>query len=400
MALTPITEETPEEIAEERIARPAKEVIEERAEELSRIFNRKPKDAIKTFMQICGGDENTASKEIADFFLKYRSKLDLELVGDFLGTESEIHFQSMKKKKTDEKTPEVLGINELVRENFANKFDFKGVGIVQGMRDFLSGFKLPGEGQKIGRIVETFAREYYKSHTSDFNDMGAVEVLAFANIMLNTDLHSTNIPDEKKMSYLQFSKNLRGENGRKDFSEALLQAIYGQIKENPFKLNFTKEAVGITLEAAGPKGQDLFSKITSTNTQEFLTTSLKIDETTKIDVKTPSSWLKAITGFTTDIKVQGPNGNVHIQAYKPGWFSKKEPTIIICPLDSDEKSLELSAKISANFNCPIKSIKANFDYEKEEIIQTMSTTYQAMGVKSHTLEHIPKPPQKTISRSV
>ena len=50
--------------------------------------------------------------------------------------------------------------------------------------------------------------------------------------MLNTDLHNPNIKGQKRMTYEDFAKNLRGVNGGKDFGPEYLHEIYDSIKTN------------------------------------------------------------------------------------------------------------------------------------------------------------------------
>lgn len=40
---------------------------------------------------------------------------------------------------------------------YVDSFDFAGLGIVQALRMLLNKFRLPGEAQKIDRIMEKFA---------------------------------------------------------------------------------------------------------------------------------------------------------------------------------------------------------------------------------------------------
>jgi Sec7-like guanine-nucleotide exchange factor len=67
------------------------------------------------------------------------------------------------------------------------------------VRYYLNKFRLPGEAQKIDRIMEKFAKKYVSDKPKEFEHPDAAYVLAFAVIMLNTDLHNANIKPEKKM---------------------------------------------------------------------------------------------------------------------------------------------------------------------------------------------------------
>ena len=60
-------------------------------------------------------------------------------------------------------------------------------------------------------------------------------VLAFAIIMLNTDLHTPNMKPERRMTSDDFVKNLRGVDDCGDVDREMLLGIYDRIKTNEFK---------------------------------------------------------------------------------------------------------------------------------------------------------------------
>uniref|UniRef100_A0A3B0MZI6 Vesicle trafficking protein (SEC7 homologue), putative n=1 Tax=Theileria annulata TaxID=5874 RepID=A0A3B0MZI6_THEAN len=78
-------------------------------------------------------------------FLKYSPELDLKKVGEYLATHKNPKFMDM------------------VRANFCELNHFAGVPIVMAIRTFLSSFRLPGESQQIERLIEAFAKIYFKS---------------------------------------------------------------------------------------------------------------------------------------------------------------------------------------------------------------------------------------------
>jgi brefeldin A-resistance guanine nucleotide exchange factor 1 len=49
-----------------------------------------------------------------------------------------------------------------VLDSFTATFEFKGLTFDVGLRTFLESFKLPGEAQKIDRIINCFGRAYYR----------------------------------------------------------------------------------------------------------------------------------------------------------------------------------------------------------------------------------------------
>ena len=66
---------------------------------------------------------------------------------------------------------------------------------IDSLRLFLTGFRLPGEAQKIDRLMEKFAQRYCEGHPQNgvFASADAAYVLAYSVIMLTTDLHSTKV---------------------------------------------------------------------------------------------------------------------------------------------------------------------------------------------------------------
>ena len=61
-------------------------------------------------------------------------------------------------------------------------------------RVFLDGFRLPGEAQKIDRLMEKFAERYVRCNTeSVFSKADVAYVLAYSVVMLNTDAHNPQV---------------------------------------------------------------------------------------------------------------------------------------------------------------------------------------------------------------
>ena len=123
--------------------------------------------------------------------------------------------------------------HEHLLEAFLDLFDFSGKRVDEALRDLLNSFRLPGESPLIERIVTVFSKKYCANTQQEgIADKDAVYILTYAIIMLNTDQHNPNLKDQKRMTYNDFAKNLRGVNGKQDFSPDYLQNIYDSIKTN------------------------------------------------------------------------------------------------------------------------------------------------------------------------
>jgi hypothetical protein len=55
------------------------------------------------------------------------------------------------------------------------------------------GFRLPGEAQKIDRLMEKFAERFVKCNPGSFKSADVAYVLAYSVIMLNTDAHNPQV---------------------------------------------------------------------------------------------------------------------------------------------------------------------------------------------------------------
>ena len=115
---------------------------------------------------------------------------------------------------------------------------------------FLQAFRLPGEAQKIDRMMEAFAAAYFAANSPGvFENADGAYVLAFSIIMLNTDRHSPNMGKNARMTVEGFLRNNRGINNGKDLPAELLEAVFKSISENEIKMLGGKEE--LSLSASG-----------------------------------------------------------------------------------------------------------------------------------------------------
>ena len=102
------------------------------------------------------------------------------------------------------------------------------------LRNFLSRFWLPGEAQKIDRMMEKFAERFCALNPGVFANTDTAYVLAFSLIMLNTDAHSAQM--KKKMTQQEFVNMNRGINDSGDLPTELLESLYQNITTNEIKI--------------------------------------------------------------------------------------------------------------------------------------------------------------------
>ena len=174
-------------------------------------FNMKPKTGIKYLRQVCGLEENP---EATARFLLSTEGLDKKAVGDYLGEGDDF--------------------NKAVLYAYVDSIHFTDMSFDAALRKFLSYFWLPGEAQKIDRMMEKFAERYCSQNEGVFANPDTAYVLAYSLIMLNTDAHSSQI--KKKMTQQEFVNMNRGINDSGDLPTPFLEALYQGITTNEIKI--------------------------------------------------------------------------------------------------------------------------------------------------------------------
>lgn len=133
------------------------------------IFNKDPIEGLAALQSfdILRNDPTS----IVEFLREHKNHLDPAAVGELFG-----HH--------DEKSIKVM------HHFIDTEASFEGLTLDMALRRLLLCFRLPGEAQKIDRIVEKFAQKYCQDNPEAFPAADAAYLLAFAIIMLNTDAHN------------------------------------------------------------------------------------------------------------------------------------------------------------------------------------------------------------------
>ena len=198
-------------------------------------FNMKPKKGIHYLREVCGLEK---TPEATAQFLLDTSGLDKRSVGEYLGEGDDF--------------------NKQVLYRYVDSIDFSDSTFDNALRKFLSYFWLPGEAQKIDRMMEKFAERYCSQNPGVFANPDTAYVLAYSLIMLNTDAHSSQI--KKKMTQQEFVNMNRGINDSGDLPTPFLESLYLAITTNEIRMMHKMDFSG-SKEAAGsrPNRSKLFN---------------------------------------------------------------------------------------------------------------------------------------------
>lgn len=209
-------------------------------------YNQKPAAGIKLAGEfgILNPDD---PEDVAQFLLTNKDILDKTQTGEYLGREPS--YQD--------------GFALKVLHAYAGQLDFAGLRFDDGIKHYLSGFRLPGEAQKIDRIMEKFAEKFTMQNPEVFPTADAAFILAFSVIMLNTDLHNPAIKEERRMTKEGFIRNNSGICDGNSLPDEFLTGIFDRIKANPISLKEDDEAREKTAKEKGrgskPTDNGLFS---------------------------------------------------------------------------------------------------------------------------------------------
>ncbi|CAF2166446.1 unnamed protein product [Brassica napus] len=176
-------------------------------------FNNDPKKGLQQLQALHLLPEELDPKSVACFF-RYTCGLDKNLIGDFLGNHDQFCVQ--------------------VLHEFAKTFDFQNMNLDNALRLFVGTFRLPGESQKIQRVLEAFSERYYEQSPQILIDKDAALLLSYSIILLNTDHHNTQV--KKKMTEEDFIRNNRCINGGADLPREYLSELYHSICDSEIQM--------------------------------------------------------------------------------------------------------------------------------------------------------------------
>uniref|UniRef100_A0A8C7MYZ9 IQ motif and Sec7 domain ArfGEF 2 n=1 Tax=Oncorhynchus kisutch TaxID=8019 RepID=A0A8C7MYZ9_ONCKI len=182
------------------------------------LFNKKPEKGIQYLIERDFVSDTPVG--IARFILE-RKGLSRQMIGEFLGN---------RQKQ----------FNKDVLDCVVDEMDFSGMDLDDALRKFQAQIRVQGEAQKVERLIEAFSQRYCVCNPTlvrQFQNPDTIFILAFAIILLNTDMYSPNVKAERKMKIEDFIKNLRGVDNGQDIPRDLLVGIYQRIQKWELRTN-------------------------------------------------------------------------------------------------------------------------------------------------------------------
>ncbi|KAM5145267.1 IQ motif and SEC7 domain-containing protein 2 isoform 2-T2 [Mantella aurantiaca] len=182
------------------------------------LFNKKPEKGIQYLIE--RGFLSDTPVGVAHFILE-RKGLSRQMIGEFLGN---------RQKQ----------FNRDVLDCVVDEMDFSNMDLDEALRKFQAHIRVQGEAQKVERLIEAFSQRYCVCNPAlvrQFRNPDTIFILAFAIILLNTDMYSPSVKPERKMKLDDFIKNLRGVDNGEDIPRDLLVGIYQRIQGRELRTN-------------------------------------------------------------------------------------------------------------------------------------------------------------------
>ena len=263
---------------------------------------------------------------IAEFLLKYTEgnlALDKGMIGDFMGEGNQYNVD--------------------ILHCYTELLVFDNMEIDDGIRYFLKEFRLPGEAQKVDRMMEKFAQVYYNQYPGIFDSPETAFVLSFSIIMLNTDLHNPNIKEDRKMTKEGFIRNNRGIASGRDLPPDYLMGIFDRIQKDAISLKEDDELRMAAARTAGSKSGGVKAKrlAMQADMQKEAVDRLHNKRKTGASNIEPGAWMNNMYFTMTDV-LSSRNADYVRPMFGLLWDSSlKVYTLLLTSAASDDKVVDL-----------------------------------------------------------
>ncbi|ELP93156.1 guanyl-nucleotide exchange factor, putative [Entamoeba invadens IP1] len=206
------------------------------------LFNERPNDGIAFMVshKLCEEDPKSVA-----LYLSNNEALDKTSLGKYLTGNKEFQKNVFKE--------------------FVGAITFTGLSVDEALRKMFRIFVMPGEGQIVDRVIETFSLQYYKSNKEKMDELKMNETqiyfLSTTIIFLSTETHNANVKTKTMDTYEKFKEMV--EQFKFTLPDDYLHPLYDCVIQNAFLFPEEKKQNGdvyINLVKNSPnKREDLLS---------------------------------------------------------------------------------------------------------------------------------------------
>ncbi|SYZ65237.1 Sec7_domain_containing_protein [Leishmania braziliensis MHOM/BR/75/M2904] len=190
--------------------------------------------------------EPAGGRELGEALYRLSIVLNKRVLGDYIGEQGRNNPEDAGAAEDATKPPALFSVRFFERQldGFIHQFVFHNKPLLEAIREMVYLLCLPGESQKIDRVMESFARHWYQQNVTyredgtvvkdetinPFHSESGAFVLSFAIIMLNTDQHSGKVAHQ--MTKEDFARMNRGIDDGKDIPAAYLGSVYDDVRQH------------------------------------------------------------------------------------------------------------------------------------------------------------------------
>ncbi|GET92304.1 hypothetical protein, conserved [Leishmania tarentolae] len=190
--------------------------------------------------------EPAGGRELGEALYRLSIVLNKRVLGDYIGEQGRNKPEDAPAAEDATKPAALFSVRffEEQLDGFIHQFQFHNKSLLESIREMVFLLCLPGESQKIDRVMESFAKHWYRQNSTycedgtvakdetinPFHSESGAFVLSFAIIMLNTDQHSGKVAQQMKRE--DFVKMNRGIDDGKDIPAAYLGKIYDDVRQH------------------------------------------------------------------------------------------------------------------------------------------------------------------------
>ncbi|CAC9539125.1 conserved hypothetical protein [Leishmania infantum JPCM5] len=190
--------------------------------------------------------EPAGGRELGEALYRLSIVLNKRVLGDYIGEQGRNQPEDVAAAEDATRPAALFSVRffEEQLDGFIHQFEFHNKPLLDSIREMVFLLCLPGESQKIDRVMESFAKHWYQQNVTyredgtlvkdetlnPFHSDSGAFVLSFAIIMLNTDQHSGKVAQQMKRE--DFVKMNRGIDDGKDIPAAYLGSIYDDVRQH------------------------------------------------------------------------------------------------------------------------------------------------------------------------
>lgn len=184
--------------------------------------------------------ENDSAEALCNF-LKNNKRVEQTIIGEIFG-------------RDDKFSQDVLKL-------FLQSMDFSNQDLASSLRFFLSLFEMPGEGQKVERILETFSSRYVECNPGNLSN-DSTYMLSFLLMMAQTSIHNPKVLEKMTLQqFLSIGGNIK-ENG-KTIETLFLEKLFREVELKPLAIHSSerrKQEIQKVIDLSNNEKQELFKQ--------------------------------------------------------------------------------------------------------------------------------------------